>query len=51
MVTEVNVNDNLQSSVVNQYPQGNGSSTIDDEVATVNGQEYVTGFITRNFCG
>jgi len=41
MVTEVNVDGNLQSSIVNQYPQGNGSSTLDDEVATINGQDFL----------
>ncbi|GJJ10502.1 hypothetical protein Clacol_004728 [Clathrus columnatus] len=41
MVTEVNVDNNLQSSIVKQYPQGNGSSTIDDEVATINGQDFL----------
>lgn len=41
MVTEVHVDDNLHGTIVNQYPQGNGTATIDDEVATINGQDFL----------
>jgi 6-phosphogluconolactonase (cycloisomerase 2 family) len=40
-VTEVNVDDNLKGSIVKQYPQGNGSGTIDNEIASVNGKDFM----------
>lgn len=40
-VTEVHVDDNLKGSIVQQYPQAPGSATIDNDIATVNGQECV----------
>jgi hypothetical protein len=39
-VTEVNVDQNLNGTIVKQYPQKPGSGTIDSTVATVNGKEY-----------
>ncbi|KAI0630852.1 hypothetical protein C8Q77DRAFT_230667 [Trametes polyzona] len=41
IVTEVNVDDNLQAKIVKQYPQTNGSSTIDNDIATVNGKDFM----------
>lgn len=46
-VTEVHVDDNLKGSIVQQYPQAPGSATIDNDIATVNGQEYVS-FLLRS---
>jgi 6-phosphogluconolactonase (cycloisomerase 2 family) len=40
-VTEVNVADNLKGSIVKQYPQGSGSGTIDNEIASVNGKDFM----------
>jgi len=41
IVTEVHVNDNLQGTIVNQYPQRNGSSIIDNDIAAIYGKEYL----------
>ncbi|KAH9897739.1 hypothetical protein C8Q73DRAFT_641056 [Cubamyces lactineus] len=41
IVTEVNIDDNLKASIVKQYPQTNGSSTIDNDIATVNGKDFM----------
>jgi len=41
IVTEVNVDANLKGTIVKQYPQGNGTATIDNEVATVNGNDFL----------
>ncbi|EIM87566.1 uncharacterized protein STEHIDRAFT_168277 [Stereum hirsutum FP-91666 SS1] len=41
MVTEVNVSGNLTGSIVKQYPQTNGSATIDNDIATVNGKDFM----------
>ncbi|KAI0367744.1 hypothetical protein BV20DRAFT_1088263 [Pilatotrama ljubarskyi] len=40
-VTEVHVDDNLKGSIVQQYPQLPGSATIDNDIATVNGQDFL----------
>jgi len=40
-VTEVHVDGQLQGSIVNQYPQGNGSATIDNDVATINKKDFL----------
>ncbi|KAL1949460.1 hypothetical protein VTO73DRAFT_8341 [Trametes versicolor] len=40
-VTEVHVDDNLKGSIVQQYPQAPGSATIDNDIATVNGQDFM----------
>ncbi|KAJ7756453.1 hypothetical protein DFH07DRAFT_480073 [Mycena maculata] len=40
-ITEINVDDNLKPSIVTQYPQGNGSATIDNEIATVNQKDFL----------
>ena len=47
VVTEVNVDENLKGSIVNQYPQTEGSATIDNDIATLNGNEYVLLVIAR----
>ncbi|KAI0778962.1 hypothetical protein BD413DRAFT_122784 [Trametes elegans] len=41
IVTEVNVDDNLKGSIVKQYPQTNGSTTIDNDIATINGNDFM----------
>ncbi|KAE9400232.1 hypothetical protein BT96DRAFT_975483 [Gymnopus androsaceus JB14] len=41
IVTEVNVSENLQGSIVQQYPQGNNSGTIDNDIASVGGQDFM----------
>jgi hypothetical protein len=40
-VTEVNVDDNLKPSIVTQYPQGNGTATIDNDIATVGQNDFM----------
>ncbi|TDL19074.1 hypothetical protein BD410DRAFT_727624 [Rickenella mellea] len=40
-VTEVNVDANLKGSIVKQYPQGKGSGTIDNEIATIGGNDFM----------
>jgi len=40
-VTEVNVDDNLKASIVTQYPQGNGTATIDNDIAAVNQKDFM----------
>ncbi|KAF7316830.1 hypothetical protein HMN09_00416200 [Mycena chlorophos] len=40
-VTEVSLDDNLKPSIVKQYPQGNGVATIDNDIATVNGNDFM----------
>ncbi|KAI8990691.1 hypothetical protein BD414DRAFT_514418 [Trametes punicea] len=40
-VTEVNVDDNLKASIVKQYPQTNGASTIDNDIVTINGKDFL----------
>ncbi|TFY66579.1 hypothetical protein EVG20_g4513 [Dentipellis fragilis] len=41
MVTEVNVDQNLKGSIVKQYPQTNGSATIDNDIASVGGKDFM----------
>lgn len=41
-VTEINVDNNLKPSIVTQYPQGNGTATIDNDIATVGSAEYAS---------
>lgn len=40
-VTEISLDDNLKPTVVKQYPQGNSSSTIDNEVASLSGKDFL----------
>ncbi|KAJ6576439.1 hypothetical protein DFH09DRAFT_980517 [Mycena vulgaris] len=40
-VTEINVDDNLKPTIVTQYPQGNGSATIDNDIATVGANDFM----------
>ncbi|KAH9850346.1 hypothetical protein C2E23DRAFT_836177 [Lenzites betulinus] len=40
-VTEVHVDKNLKGSIVQQYPQTPGSATIDNDIATVNGRDFL----------
>ncbi|KAJ4477184.1 hypothetical protein J3R30DRAFT_3657695 [Lentinula aciculospora] len=41
MVTEVNVDDNLKGSIVKQYAQGNNSGTIDNDIASLGGKDFM----------
>lgn len=41
LVTEVHINSELQSTVLQQYPQGANASTLDDAIATVRGQDFL----------
>ena len=38
-VTEVHLDKNLKGTIVRQYPQPSGASTIDNDIATLNGKE------------
>ncbi|KAI0642115.1 hypothetical protein C8Q79DRAFT_987640 [Trametes meyenii] len=40
-VTEVKVDDNLKASIVKQYPVGANAGTIDNDVATINGKDFL----------
>lgn len=40
-VTEVNVDSNLKGTIVNQYPQTPNSATIDNDIATLNGNDFM----------
>jgi hypothetical protein len=40
-VTEVKVDDNLAGSIVKQYPLTAGSGTIDNAIATINGNDFL----------
>ncbi|KAI0756058.1 hypothetical protein C8Q80DRAFT_1264165 [Daedaleopsis nitida] len=40
-VTEVSVDDNLQPTIVKQYKQVAGSGTIDNDIATVGGKDFL----------
>ncbi|ETW83046.1 hypothetical protein HETIRDRAFT_315222, partial [Heterobasidion irregulare TC 32-1] len=40
-VTEVNVDNNLKGTIVKQYPQGNGTATIDNDIATVGSNDFM----------
>ncbi|KAM5535867.1 hypothetical protein V8D89_010485 [Ganoderma adspersum] len=41
IVTEVNVDDNLKASIVAQYNQTKNSATIDTDIATINGNDFL----------
>ncbi|KAJ3714262.1 hypothetical protein C8R42DRAFT_726746 [Lentinula raphanica] len=41
MVTEVNVDANLKGSIVKQYAQGNNSGTIDNDIASIGGKDFM----------
>ncbi|KAI0676037.1 hypothetical protein C8Q78DRAFT_365992 [Trametes maxima] len=41
ILTEVSVDQNLQGSIVKQYPLGPGAGTIDDTIATINGKDFL----------
>jgi hypothetical protein len=40
-VTEINVDDNLKPTQVTQYAQGNGTATIDNDIATVGQNDFM----------
>jgi len=40
-VTEINVDDNLKPTIVTQYAQGNGTATIDNDIATVGQNDFM----------
>ncbi|KIM84850.1 hypothetical protein PILCRDRAFT_371885 [Piloderma croceum F 1598] len=40
-VTEVNVDDNLKGTIVKQYPQANNSATIDNDIVTIGGNDFL----------
>ncbi|KAJ6513244.1 hypothetical protein C8R45DRAFT_920943 [Mycena sanguinolenta] len=40
-VTEVNVDDNLKPTIVTQYPQGNGTATIDNDIASIGQNDFM----------
>lgn len=40
-VTEVNVDNNLKGTIVKQYPQANNSATIDNDIATIGGNDFM----------
>ncbi|KAJ6619765.1 hypothetical protein B0H10DRAFT_2163825 [Mycena sp. CBHHK59/15] len=40
-VTEINVDDNLKPTIVTQYPQGNGTATIDNDVVSVGQNDFM----------
>jgi len=41
LVTEVNVDSNLRGTIVNQYPQGNNSAVIDNDIASVGTNDFM----------
>ncbi|KAJ3815535.1 hypothetical protein EV368DRAFT_80034 [Lentinula lateritia] len=41
MVTEVNVDDTLKGSIVKQYAQDSNSGTIDNDIASVGGKDFM----------
>ncbi|KAI0358077.1 hypothetical protein OH77DRAFT_1397636 [Trametes cingulata] len=41
ILTEVAVDENLNGSIVKQYPLGPGAGTIDDTIATINGNDFL----------
>ncbi|KZP30098.1 hypothetical protein FIBSPDRAFT_908125 [Athelia psychrophila] len=41
MVTEVAVDKDLRGSIVKQYPQGAGAGTIDSDIASIGGADYM----------
>jgi len=40
-VTEISLDANLKPSIVKQYPQGDGVATIDNDIATVGGNDFM----------
>ncbi|KAJ7773299.1 hypothetical protein B0H16DRAFT_1363475 [Mycena metata] len=40
-VTEINVDDNLKPTIVTQYAQGNGTATIDNDIAAVGSNDFM----------
>ncbi|KAJ8489507.1 hypothetical protein ONZ45_g13562 [Pleurotus djamor] len=40
-ITEVNVDDNLQGSIVKQYPLGKGRGTVEDDIASIGGRDFL----------
>ncbi|GLB40423.1 hypothetical protein LshimejAT787_0802940 [Lyophyllum shimeji] len=40
-VTEISVDNNLKGTIVKQYPQGQGSGTIDNDIATVGNNDFM----------
>ncbi|KAI0784264.1 hypothetical protein C8Q75DRAFT_724765 [Abortiporus biennis] len=41
IVTEVAIDQNLQGSIIKQYPQANGSATIDNDVANIGNNDFL----------
>ncbi|KAF5382218.1 hypothetical protein D9615_004362 [Tricholomella constricta] len=41
IVTEINIDNNLKGTIVKQYPQGRGSGTIDNDIATVGDNDFM----------
>lgn len=41
LVTEVNIDNNLKGTIVKQYSQGNNSATIDNDIATIGGKDFM----------
>ncbi|KAI0642451.1 hypothetical protein C8Q79DRAFT_1003294 [Trametes meyenii] len=41
IVTEVAVDENFQGSIIKQYPLGPGAGTIDDTIATIDGNDFL----------
>ncbi|KAI0704607.1 hypothetical protein C8Q76DRAFT_697176 [Earliella scabrosa] len=41
LVTEVSVDDDLNATIVKQYPQGDGAATIDDDIVTIGDKDFL----------
>ncbi|KAF8638294.1 hypothetical protein AX17_002314 [Amanita inopinata Kibby_2008] len=41
LVTEINVNDNLNGTIVKQYPTANNSGTIDLDIGSIQGNDFL----------
>ncbi|KAJ7104151.1 hypothetical protein B0H15DRAFT_808771 [Mycena belliarum] len=41
LVTEINIDNNLKPKVVKQYAQGNNTATIDNDIASVRGKDFM----------
>ncbi|KAH8918859.1 hypothetical protein BT69DRAFT_1353571 [Atractiella rhizophila] len=41
LVTEVNVDKNLNATIVKQYPQGDGFGTIDNKIVSLSGKDFM----------
>ena len=50
IVTEVSVDDNLEGKIVKQYNQTAGSATIDNDIASVGGNEWVLSGVNEEAC-